>query len=379
VNAAGPGDTIRVGDGVYREAVRVAGAKKRFLKIIGNPANPQDVVLEGGGKLQNGILVNSANGVTMQGLKARRYKANGFFVTNATGYVMDRLIAELPGTYGLYAFNAKGGSMTNSLSYLAADGGYYIGQTPEQTRPLRSIVRNVVAWGNVTGYTGTNSRYVTLTQSQFFNNGVGIAPNSLDSEKFPPDEQNVISDNDVFWNNFDAYAAGAPYKANRAEDFAYPPGLGIILLSGRDNRIEGNRIYGNWLAGLTAVQNPFLKAVSDQDLVGNSFIGNVLGKGGTDKNGRDLMYTGNGRGNCFAGNTGVETTVPANPAVFAPCPFGDANSDGGDSGAVDVMLKAAVQSKYRETWIQQPHAAGPGGVQPLVDYRRGTNYGPTTL
>ena len=378
VNKAKPGDTIRIANGTYKESVRITGQGKRYIKLIGNPAAPQKVVLEGSGKLQNGIFVNSADGVGMQGIKARRYKANGFFVTNVTGYVMDRLIAELPGTYGLYAFNSKGGSMTNSLSYLAADGSYYVGQTPEQTKPLRTIVKNVVGWGSVSGYTGTNSRYVTVSQSKFFNNAVGVVPNSLDSEKFPPDEQNVFTDNDVYWNNFDVYApSNTAYKANRNEDFIYPPGLGMILLSGRDNRFEGNRVYGNWLGGLVVVQNVFLKAPGAMDLVGNSFTGNVFSKAGTDRNGRDIVWSGNGNDNCWSNNTGVQTTVPADQSTMPACPYKGANTNNGDNGAFDTMIKAAVEQKYRETWIQYPHAAG--DAEPLVDYEKGKNYGPETL
>ena len=29
-------------------------------------------------------------------------------------------------------------------------------------------------------------RYVTITDSEFFNNGIGIFPNALDSEKYAP-------------------------------------------------------------------------------------------------------------------------------------------------------------------------------------------------
>lgn len=379
VGKAKPGDTIRIANGTYKESVKIAGQGKRFIKLIGNPADPSKVVLEGSGKLQNGIFVNGADGVGMQGIKARRYKANGFFATNVTGYVMDRLIAELPGTYGLYAFNAKGGSMTNSLSYLAADGGYYVGQTPEQTKPLRTIIKNVVAWGNVTGYTGTNSRYVTLTKSKFFNNAVGVVPNTLDSEKFPPDEQNVFADNDVFWNNFDVYAkSNTQYKPNRGDDFIYPPGLGMILLSGRENRFENNRIYGNWLSGLTAVQNVFLKATDAVDMIDNSFTGNAFGLNGTDKNGRDIVYSGNGKGNCWSGNTGVETIVPADPATMPGCPFSGSNTSNGDNGAFDIMLKAGVQGQYRDVWVQTTHAFN-DELDPLVDWESGKTYGPTKL
>jgi len=375
VNAAKPGDTVKIADGVYKESVQVAGAKHRFIKLVGNVKQPHKVVLEGENKRQNGITVNGADAVTMRGIKARRYKANGFFAVNVTGYAMDRLIAELPGTYGLYAFNAKGGSMTNSLSYYAADGSYYVGQTPEQTRPVQTIIRNVVGWGSVVGYTGTNSRYVTITKSKFFNNALGLAPNSLDSEKFPPDEQNVFRDNDIYWNNFDVYQK-APYKPNVNEDFIYPPGVGAILLSGRDNRFEGNRIYGNWLGGFIGVPNVFLKNPADQPLDRNIVSGNTFNKGGADMNGRDMVYNGSGTGNCFGGNTGVMTTVPAAPEVYPACPNTAKNVENGEP--IGLMLSWAVQKQYRAGWIQHPHAAQ-AGMEPLVDWAEGKSYGPTTL
>jgi len=187
VRAAKAGDTIRVGRGVYREGVIVQGNKKRFLKIIGDKKRPDRVVIDAkgvkGARKQNGIAVVNANGVTLQGLKARNQEGNGFYVVNADGYKLDRLIAAKTGVYGIYAFNTTGGKMTNSLAYYANDAGFYIGQTPPQQKPKRTVVRNVHAWGSTVGWSGTNMRYVTITKSRFFNNGIGIVPNALDSEK----------------------------------------------------------------------------------------------------------------------------------------------------------------------------------------------------
>src|SRR5215217_2079678 len=42
VKAAGPGDTVRVGRGTYVEGVKIAGNKKRYLKLIGDVQNPQN-------------------------------------------------------------------------------------------------------------------------------------------------------------------------------------------------------------------------------------------------------------------------------------------------------------------------------------------------
>ena len=379
VNAAKAGDTIRVAPGRYREGVRVEGSRKRHIKIIGDAAKPQRVLLDGrklkGAKAQNGISINAANQVTVRGLKATGYKANGFFVTNADGYTFDRLIAVKTGVYGLYAFNTSGGRMENSLSYYQSDGGYYIGQTPEQVKPKRAIVKNVVSWGNVIGFSGTNMRYVTIQDSKFFNNAVGIAPNALDAEKFPPEEHNVIRDSDIFWNNFDAYRAAPFKKPNATADFVYPPGLGVILLSGRDNLLEGNRIHGNYLSGYAAVQNAFLKAEGAMDLLDNAVVGNVFGRSGADRNGRDLTYTGNGAGNCFSGNQGVQTTLPADPAAFPGCPARD-NQDNNE--ALQAAVTWGVAKQYRENWIIHPHAAIEG-ITPLEDYKRGVKYGPTSL
>ena len=81
-----------------------------------------------------------AHEVTVDGFMARDYKSNGFFFTNLTGYTMNHLIARRTGVYGLYAFNTIGGRMMNSEAYYANDGAFYIGQTPPQTKPIRSIV-----------------------------------------------------------------------------------------------------------------------------------------------------------------------------------------------------------------------------------------------
>lgn len=383
VNAAKPGDTVKVSRGTYKESVKVSGSAKRFIKIIGDVEDPQNVVLEGSNKLANGVQISSANGVTLRGLKARRYKANGFFAVNVNGYVMDRLIAELPGTYGLYAFNSIGGSMTNSLSYKAADGSYYVGQTPEQKGAVRrTTIKNVVGWGSVLGYSGTNSRYVTITESKFFNNAVGLAPNTLDSEKFPPNESNVFTNNDVFWNNFDVYRGKPPFKSNRAEEFVYPPGTGFFLLSGRDNLINDNRIYGNHLVGLGIAQNPFLKPefAAAVDLTNNRVEGNAFGKDGTDLNARDAVYSTNGTGNCFAGNTGMNVTIPADPAFFPACPFAGKNPDNQEGLLAFAGWATGKTPTYLENWQAKPHAAGAGGIVPIDGvWQDGKNYGPKTL
>ena len=356
VNKARAGDTIRVRNGVYREAVKVDGRKKRYLKLVGNPAHPEKVVLRARGNMQNGILVNAANEVTVNGFMARDYKSNGFFFTNLTGYTMDHLIARKTGVYGLYAFNTIGGRMRNSEAYYANDGAFYIGQTPPQAKPVRTIVSNVEGWGSPLGFSATNMRYVTITKSRFYNNAAGIVPNALDSEKFPPPEENAIVDNDIFWNNFNYHQGKPPFAVSRNSTAALVPvGTGVLLLGGRGNLIENNRIHGNFLAGVAAIEGILLeKHPEAKSLDRNIVRNNQLGLDGTDVNGVDLMYDGNGSDNCFS-MAGVNSTFPADGSTFAGC--GGPNAF---SPSVQAQMLGFTGENALKGWVKHPHPAKAG-------------------
>lgn len=409
VNAAAPGETIRVPDGTYREAVKVLGKAKRGIRLIGNRRRPAKVLVDvqrlPSSRKQNAILINGANGVEVNGFKVLNYAGNGVFALNVDGYKLTNLVAGGPvGAYGLYAFNSKGGEISSSEAYYNSDSGFYIGQTPPQSKPKRSTVKNIRSWGNVLGWSGTNMRYVTIRGSRFYNNGVGVVPNALASEKYAPAEDNVITDNDVFWNNFDYYA-GSPFKLEaEAEGLAnYPIGTGILLFGGQRQRIEGNRVYGNWAVGIGAVQQFRLgddvaelrkqaeKATGERKqrlldqakqleeaavLRNNEVSGNVLGKGGRDLNASDLFYDGSGTGNCFADNRTLSPNVPADNSTFAPCPGPAQNTL--NPGALaeafrfllpDLESRAAKAAFVESTWVRHPHEPQPG-IAPLIRYTR---------
>jgi hypothetical protein len=358
VNRARAGDTIRVRNGVYHEAVKIRGAKKRYLRIVGNPGKPQKVLLEGRQTKnpQNAFFVDGADHVTIDGFMARHYLANGFFVTNVNGYTLNHLIARQTGVYGLYAFNSIGGRMLHSEAYYVNDGAFYIGQTPPQDKPVQSIVRDVDGWGSPLGFSGTNMRYVTITKSRFYNNGVGIVPNALDSEKYPPAERNAIVDNDIFWNNFNFHEGHPPFKVNdQATSALLPIGTGILLLGGRQNRVEDNRIYGNYLGGVAGIDGlDFLLEKNPQAITfdGNTVKGNAFGLGGTDANGRDIVYDGSGSDNCFT-LAPTDTVLDAN--AVSTCsgknPFSQATRD--------TMLGWAGENATKG-WVKHDHPAKPG-------------------
>jgi hypothetical protein len=378
VDKARAGDKVKVKGGTYRESVRIVGSSKRYLRLVGNPADPSKVVIDSARSRdvprENGVFVNGADHVTIDGFTARHYNANGFYVVNVDGYKLTHLVATLGGVYGVYAFNSKGGEMSSSTASYNNDSGFYIGQTPPQSKPKRSLVTNVKAYGNVLGFSGTNMRYVTITKSQWFNNGLGIVPNALDSERYAPPEDNVITDNDIFWNNFNYYA-GAPFELRKSSTGTpYPIGTGVLLFGGRRTEVTDNRIYGNYLLGVGAIQQVLLKQKDAADLIGNQVHDNQFGLNGTDLNGRDLFYDGTGSDNCVGPNAGVQSTTPADGSTFAPCPFSGANAFNQAAQAEAFGWALAGGSAKdpvaaEKFWIRYPHAPK-SGYTPLEHFKK---------
>jgi hypothetical protein len=335
--------------------------------------HPNKVIVELKGRhgpsAQNGFFIDGADQVRVAGFQAQHYKANGFFALNVKGYKFDHDIGKWGGTYGLYAFNSYGGVMTDDVGAWNNDSGFYIGQTPKQTKPTRTIATRLKAYGNVIGWSGTNMRYVTITKSKFWNNGTGIVPNTLDSEKFPPPEENVISGNDVFWNNFNYYL-GSPFVLNNTSvgNVPYPVGVGILLYGGHKNTVTNNNVYGNWLVGIGGIQAITLKEPDLQTLIGNRVTNNKLGLGGQDLNGYDLAYDGDGSDNCFSGNSGVSTMMPNDPATFPGCPFTGANAF--NATAQQTAFSWALAQNHEAAWQRHPHVSKKGFL-PLEHWTKG--------
>ena len=86
------------------------------------------------------MLVNGADQVTINGFKAQQLQRQRVLRRQRRRLHADHLIAANTGVYGIYAFNSKGGMMRDSEAYYNNDAGFYIGQTPAQAKPMRSIV-----------------------------------------------------------------------------------------------------------------------------------------------------------------------------------------------------------------------------------------------
>ena len=335
VKQAHRGDTIKVKPGTYPESVYIKGSRYDNLKIFGTTAVKSKMPLLTGTRARPqtdfGILAEGVDGFQLKNLRGANYTGTAFFVrgdygntgptTPCTGYKFSNLVAWNNVKYGLYARNCIGGQMTRSEAYLNGDAGVYIGETPEQDTPVWTDLSYLKMHKNVLGYSGTNSRYVDINNSQFFNNGAGIVPNTLDSEGFEPTANGKIRDNEIFWNNFNHYANCAGSKTGDTPACSpiprswvgnlgtvggiftiyYPTGIGVLLHGSSGWEITGNKVFGNNKWGVGLVSDPYNDG---NDAVGNAnqVKNNILGRAGADPNGKDFYWDYAGSNNCFSGN-----------------------------------------------------------------------------
>ena len=345
--------TINVKPGTYKEGVNAKGHKYDGLTIQGTKKDASKVVLQGknakdsnGNPANNGIETVKADDVTLKNMTAKNYLANGFHLVDCDGYLMDNLVAAFNRAYGLFAFNCIGGKMKNSVGYGQGDSAYYVGQTPAQKNPKQTILTNLDGHENVLGYSGTNSKYVTIRNSAFYNNGVGVVPNTLDSEKFEPTENGVIENNAIFWNNYNYFLPNSEIETvgngglgelpGTDLTIQYPTGVGVVLLGADGWIVRNNEIFGNFKAGAWNVSNPFNEG-DDAIARDNQFLDNQMGRGGTDVNQVDFFSDGSGSGNCFSGN--VSSTFDPGTApdstLYPTCPAPPPPASGTGTSAQD--------------------------------------------
>ncbi|MBX3312724.1 MAG: right-handed parallel beta-helix repeat-containing protein [Actinobacteria bacterium] len=373
VDAASPGDLVLVDEGTYNEAVDV---ETEDITIRGVDRNK--VILDGEFKLENGIRVLETDGVVVENLTARNYKANGFFWTGSDRYRASYVTAYRNGDYGIYAFDAYDGQIDNSLGSGSPDAGVYIGECYK----CNAVIDNVISENNGLGYSGTNSGGdLYIINSTFRNNRAGIVPNSGSYELCYPSRGttiigNIVHDN----NNTDAPAIDVALLAH---------GNGILLAGAVEADVERNLVYNHDRGGIIAVPFPEEDAndlpldkdewdrpceetrkddlADPADIPGlviwhpwdNTVRDNVvsdsgladLGSGTIDLDGE---ITTADLGNCFSGNT-YTTTSPTDLEALAPCD-GEGSDGDWEAGAFDllVLMNEKPEAPSADSWKTQP-------------------------
>ena len=335
VDAAEPGGIVVISPGVYEEAVVVTTP---FLTIRGLDRN--EVILEGGFTRDNGIAVIEADGVTIENMTARHYLVNGFLWSSVFGSRGSYLTAFNDGDYGLFAFDSRFGQFDHSYASGHPDSGFYVGQC----HPCHAVITDVVAENNAVGFSGTNAGGdLLVVNSEWRNNLAGIVPNTLDSERLPPQHDALIAGNWVHDNN----NASAP-----SFDLEYPSfGIGIIVNGGRDDLVTQNLVEDHEAYGIALLPSP------DENLwltQGNEIRGNLVRSSGL----ADLVLGAPSAGaDCFAGND-FSSSLPPAIEWRAGCGSPFASIPGGSVGAVvgplERYLEAALGDVDVGDWRSQP-------------------------
>ncbi|MEZ5176166.1 MAG: PLDc N-terminal domain-containing protein [Acidimicrobiia bacterium] len=296
VDAAEVADLITIEPGIYHEAVTV-----RTPSLIIRGADRNSTIVDGEFELSNGFHV-VADGVAIENITARNYQVNGFYWTGVTGYRGSYLTAHNNGDYGIYAFDSVDGLFNEVYASGNRDSGIYIGQC----YPCNAVVTDSVSAENGLAYSGTNAGgELYLINSTYENNMGGMAPNSLDSELYPPHREVYIGGNLVINNN----NADTPTKG--LARLAW--GEGIVLAGGEGDLVEKNLVVNHDRIGIVTNVLPDKNIwwASDNIVRDNTIAGTGIA---------DLGLVGPlSKGNCFDGNLMAGWAVPPLVGLYHTC------------------------------------------------------------
>jgi hypothetical protein len=302
VDAARPGDLVRIEPGTYREEVVVPPAK-RDIVLRGTDRNR--VVLNGGdGRRHEGITVH-ASGVAIENLTVRGYGSDGILVAPAPdakkpidGWRVSFVTVANDALHGIDAIDARGGVIEHVVASGHGGAGLRIGRC----QPCDTLVTDSIAERGLAGLESVNAGgNVVVANSRFRDNRVGVMlVTAGDDDAFHQQDTavvgNVIADND------NRRAAG------RGDVF----GVGVLVRGGRRDGVARNLITGHSGAGvlLTASDSAPAAEVSVQ--------GNLLRHNGIDLALAPRQGHGSSNGSCFAQNR-FSTSRPDAIEKALPC------------------------------------------------------------
>jgi parallel beta-helix repeat protein len=342
VDAAEPGDRVRVSPGIYHEPGRpcptdstvmcaVVGSKDGS-SLIGEADEDGAVILENAGGQDTGIAIARQNavgsqcltdetqriqGARVEGFLVRNFSGNGIFLMCVDDWTVAFNSAVNNATYGIFPSHSGRGELHHNIASGAHDTGIYTGQSHDVR------VFDNVAHDNVSGFEIENSTNVKLHNNTAFHNTGGILMFIMPGLDILTSHGNKIRDNLVVNNN-------SPNTCPPGDSVCLvPPGTGILAVAGDHNEVEHNLVLNNETVGIalvdacTAFQIPanFCNgaALGFDPLPESSEIesNTALSNGSNPQSGfpgTDLLWTGNGNNNCWDDNRAAVLFPPQLPS-----------------------------------------------------------------
>ena len=292
VKSAQPGDTIQLSAGVYEDVVSV---KKNDITIQGVGSDEAGTILRPPADLPGRcfrgvagicILGNFQDGTPVEGVTVTGVRAEGFIAAGVISILTRNTTFEGNAgigsqEYGLAAFESTGVTMRNNTVSGNGLAGLYIGDT----RRARATVEGNESFDNTFGLFLRDVSLGDVTGNQFHDNCIGIlnleTPGPVRAGRF------TITQNTIEHNN--AFCRGG------GGDQPPTAGMGIAIIGGRGNTIQGNVIARN----RTTRNVPFhggvvlVDSASDNTVTGNTLV----------RNRPNIFTDGSGSGNQISGNT----------------------------------------------------------------------------
>ena len=388
VNASKSGDWVLIEPGTYAEEVKVTSAQSGIW-IRGMDRNK--VIIDGQGRVGNGIEVYKANNVWIENLTVKNFEfgpkcpdeecGNDIWwnggrtgTVNNHGWWGSYLTAYdtgLNGGYGIFTNNEIEGSWENIYASGFADSGMYIGACQE----CNARVSGAVMENNALGYSGSNAGgKLLLEKSIYRHNLVGIAPNSENPGDAPPPQDgecgrpNIPNPNPtpiitttkiprctVIRNNLITENNNLTVPVNGSTGVA-PYGAGVELPGDYADLVENNVITNNPTNGVLGFEypNPFTPENGFEgtlffQLAGNRISNNVFAHNGS-------------RGGPFTGDV---TLAGGFSEVFGYPESHSVNNCASNNLLTDATFPAKIQG----TWgCQNTTTPSPGGGLAAVEY-----------
>ncbi|MEU1277230.1 right-handed parallel beta-helix repeat-containing protein [Streptomyces sp. NPDC005805] len=301
VDAAKPGDTVRIAPGTYRESVRIttsgitlrgAGEATKLLPAPGAPTKTGKAAADSCAAAGNGICVQGTEAEPVEGVTLRSLSLSGYAKSGVWALWTDRLAvrqvsSDDNGTWGIAQERSTRSDLSGNSVSGNGDAGIFVANTVTEeagaTDTLGTRVRGNDMSGNRIGATVRRVRNLTVEDNHITDNCAGLF--LVGDESKPRAGALTVRDNRIVANN---RSCPATARLPRIQ------GAGIVLTGTEDTLVESNTIWNN------VGDSPFsggvvlFKSVVGVPGTGNVVRGNVvLGNGSADLANRDTAGTGN--------------------------------------------------------------------------------------
>jgi parallel beta-helix repeat protein len=315
VDAAQPGDTIRVPPGEYHESVLVT---KDRLTIVGAPG----AILEGDSVRASGVRVTSltaggrVDGFSLTGLQVQHYARNGVILLGVDHFQIEHGGFVDNAEYGIFPIFSSDGVVAFNRVSGSLDTGIYVGQSTQAVIEHNQVTRCTV------GIDVELSTQIGVRHNDVRGNTIGLTAEVLPGLQATATSDVEVVDNDFVGNN-------EPNPVIDPDEILaqLPHGVGVLLVGADRVVVRNNRVLDNDSAGIAIIRlpsafaalDPRIDPFPDYDQVSD----NVVFRNGRDPDaklaplpGADMLWDGSGFGTCWTDNRFGASF----PALLPPCP-----------------------------------------------------------